>query len=326
MSLFPQPCVSMPAAQKTPVISVVMPVYNAGPYLPEAIESILNQSFGDFEFVCVNDGSTDASLQVLEEYAGRDSRIRILSQSNAGVTKALNAGLAIARGEYIARMDGDDIADPCRFQEQLNYMRDHPDCASVGCLVIHVTASGEERDRSKPDITDQQIRDRLYNGDSTAMPHYGSFMRRDQLNRIGCYREEFSSAQDLDLFLRLCEVGTLANVPLYLMRYREHEGSVGARRSEEQARNAREILRQAYQRRGLPLPPHLAQWTNVLVNVNRSRWAWAALQQRRYADARAHAWRVLRSAPLRKSSWHLAFHAALGPLRPALRSIVRLFR
>jgi len=146
------------------------------------------------------------------------------------------------------------------------------------------------------------------------------------LSKIGNYREEFRTAQDLDLFLRLSDVGKLANVPKYLMRYRVHEGSVGATRGAEQARNAREILRQAYERRGMKLPANLAKWDNIAVATHRLKWGWQAVEEGRYADARGHAWNVLRRKPFRKYAWHLALHAFLGPVRKHIRSIVHGLR
>jgi glycosyltransferase involved in cell wall biosynthesis len=309
-----------------PAISVLMPVYNAGRYLREAVASILHQTAGDFEYLCVDDGSTDDSPAILAELTASDPRIRVITKANGGVTSALNAGLAVARGEFVARMDADDVADPARFAEQLDYMRQHPECAAVGCLVIHTDSCGKERDRSKAYLTHEQITECLWNGNSSALPHYGAFIRRSMLTAVGNYREQFRTAQDLDLFLRLSEIGKLANVPHYLMLYREHEHSVGATKSKNQAANAREILRQAYARTGMELPEHLAKWSNVLITINRSRWAWAALEQGRYTDARGHAWGVLKAQPLRRSSWHLAIHTVLGPLRPGLRSMMRKIR
>ena len=311
---------------KTPAISVLMPVYNAAPHLHEAMDSILGQSFGDFEFLCVDDGSTDSSPDILRDYASRDPRVVIITKPNGGVTSALNAGLKVARGEFVARMDADDIADPQRFEAQVEHMRANPEVVAVGCQVTHMTAHGVNLSLSPLYATHEAIAECLWNGNSSAMPHFGSFMRRAALSQIGNYREEFRTAQDLDLFLRLSEIGKLGNVPRSLMRYRVHEGSVGARKADEQARNAREILRQAYERRGLKLPPHLAKWKNVVVSINRQRWGWQALEERRYADARGHAWSVLRRRPFRKQSWQLALHALFGPCRPAARSVIRGLR
>jgi hypothetical protein len=184
-------------------------------------------------------------------------------------------------------------------------------------------ANGVDQHHSPPYTTHEEICKCLWNGNSSALPHYGAFLRRSVLTQVGNYREEFRTAQDLDLFLRLSEVGKLANVPKYLMRYRVHEGSVGAKKAGDQARNAREILRQAYERKGMKLPKHLAKWDNVVVAVNRLRWGWQALDEGRYADARGHAWAVLRRKPFRKFSWQLALHAAIGPWRKSLKSVLR---
>jgi glycosyltransferase involved in cell wall biosynthesis len=310
----------------TPAISVLMPVYNAALHLREAMDSILGQSFGDFEFLCVDDGSTDQSPNILRDYASRDPRVVIITKPNGGVTSALNAGLKVARGEFVARMDADDIADPQRFEAQMAHMREHPEVVAVGCRVTHMTARGVDISLSPLYATHEEIVQCLWNGNSSAMPHFGSFMRRAALTQIGNYREEFRTAQDLDLFLRLSEIGKFGNVPRSLMRYRVHEGSVGARKADEQARNAREILRQAYERRGMKLPKHLAKWKNVVVSINRQRWGWQALDEGRYAAARGHAWNVLRRRPFRAQSWKLAMHALLGPARPAARGIVRGLR
>ena len=309
-----------------PTISVLMPVFNADRYLRQAIDSILSQTFGDFEFICVDDGCTDGSTQILKDYARHDSRMVILTRSNGGVTSALNTGLAVARGGYVARMDADDVAEPFRLERQLEYMDAHPECAAVGCWVIHIDASGAETQRNERCLTHEEITDSVWDGNAGALPHFGAFIRRNLLTQIGNYREQFPTAQDLDLYLRLSEIGLLANVPQFLMRYREHETSVGVSRAKQQACNAREILRQAYERRGMKLPDRLAKWENFYTLVNRSQWCWRALEEGRYADARKHAWCVLRSRPGRRNSWHLAFHAALGPVRPYLRSAIRVIR
>lgn len=306
-----------------PTISVLMPVYNAARHLRPAMDSILGQSFSDMEFLCVDDGSTDDSANILREYAERDPRVMIVTKANGGVTSALNAGLKVARGQFVARMDADDVADPQRFAEQIELMRSNPELVAVGCHVIHMDANGVDQQKAPTYTTHEEICACLWNGNSSAMPHYGSFMRRSALTRVGNYREQFRTAQDLDLFLRLSEIGKLANVPKFLMHYRVHEGSVGATKAEQQARNAREILRQAYERKGEKLPRHLAKWSNVVVSTNRLRWGWQALQEKRYADARGHAWSVLKNRPLRKFSWQLAFHAALGPWRETLRNLKR---
>ena len=110
--------------QKSPLISVILPVYNAEKYLAEAIDSILNQTFTDFEFIIINDGSTDNSLSILQSYQTQDSRIRLFSRENKGIVMTMNEGIDLARGEWLARMDADDIAMPSRFERQLQHLKE----------------------------------------------------------------------------------------------------------------------------------------------------------------------------------------------------------
>src|SRR5882724_9035284 len=123
-----------------PVISVVMPVYNAERYLRDAVASILQQTFRDFEFIAVDDGSKDRSKAILDEIASADSRLRVVSQANTGIVGALNHGLAVAKGEFVARMDADDFSQPERFAQQVAFLRDHPDCVCLGTAFNYMDA------------------------------------------------------------------------------------------------------------------------------------------------------------------------------------------
>src|SRR5439155_11608891 len=126
----------------TPKISVVMPAYNAGAYLRDAVNSILDQTFRDFEFIIVNDGSSDDTALILQEYEKIDSRVRVFHQENQGMIAALNRGCRMARGKYIARMDADDISFPRRFEKQLEYIERHPQIGMLGTWVYNVDDKG----------------------------------------------------------------------------------------------------------------------------------------------------------------------------------------
>ena len=115
-----------------PIISVVMPVYNGDKYLQEAIESILNQTEGDFEFIIINDGSTDDSPALIDKYRELDSRIKVITQENKGLISSLNTGIDEAKGKYIARMDADDVSLPERFRTQLEYMEKNSKIGACG--------------------------------------------------------------------------------------------------------------------------------------------------------------------------------------------------
>ncbi len=128
----------------TPSISVLMPVYNTERYVAEAIESILAQTFGDFEFIIVNDGSTDDSLAILRRYEQQDQRIRLITRPNTGIVGALNDGLALARAELVARMDADDVSLPERLGKQRDFMSSHPGCVAMSTAYTIMDPDGLE--------------------------------------------------------------------------------------------------------------------------------------------------------------------------------------
>src|SRR5947209_7771425 len=128
-----------------PRLSVVMPVYNAASVVREAIESILNQTFSDFEFIIVDDGSTDDSGKILREYAGRDDRIRLYTQENHGLVASLNRYCRLANGRYIARMDADDISLPRRFEKQFHFLEAHPEVGILGTWIQDIDENGAPR-------------------------------------------------------------------------------------------------------------------------------------------------------------------------------------
>jgi glycosyltransferase involved in cell wall biosynthesis len=128
---------------RSPLISVCMPVYNAERYVSEAIESVLSQTFKDFEFLILDDGSTDGSLAILKGHAERDPRIRLTSRPNKGLAPTLNELMDQARGEFVARMDADDVSLPERLERQADYLRKHPDCVIVGCHALVMDSDGD---------------------------------------------------------------------------------------------------------------------------------------------------------------------------------------
>ena len=127
-----------------PSVSVLMPAYNRQQYVRKAVESILNQTFGDFEFIIVNDGSTDGATEILREYARCDERIVLIEQENSGYVRALNRGLASVRGALVARMDSDDIAMPERLAIQTRFLEEHPDVVAVGGQAVAIDEEGAE--------------------------------------------------------------------------------------------------------------------------------------------------------------------------------------
>src|SRR4051812_18975953 len=156
-----------------------MPVYNALPHLREAVEGILAQTFGDFEFVVIDDGSTDGSTQVLRAYAAADPRIVLVSRPNTGYAIALNEALALATGEFVARMDADDVSLPQRLARQVEYLRAHPECVAVGTGVRFIAAGGTPIARGfRRPRTHEEIDAFHLQRMSSALPHPTVMMRR----------------------------------------------------------------------------------------------------------------------------------------------------
>lgn len=291
-----------------PAISVVMSVYNGEKYAPEAVESILAQTFRDFELIIIDDGSTDGTKALLENYATRDPRVRLISRPNKGLTKTLNEGLGLARGEFIARMDADDVSLPTRFEKQVEFLWAHPDCVCVGARVLRVDPYGSPLSESDHKLTHEEIDAQLIEqGLGWAITHPAAMMRRDAVQKVGGYREQFKTSQDLDLWLRLAEVGRLANLPEVLLKYRYHPESVGFTKFEEQRRVKSIILQDAYTRRGRTPPPEWpkAIFTPLPVAEQLRRWARTALKANNRDIAKKHAIDALKREPLKVDSWRV---------------------
>ena len=234
----------------TPLLSVVMAVYNAGPYLREAVNSILNQSFSEYEFIIVNDGSSDDSLDILTNFASRDSRIKLISRENKGFVASLLEGISHASGKYIARMDADDISLPNRFGQQIEYLETHPDVVCVGGHIEHIDHKSRIITQIKYPKLDSEIQSLLIEGHATIC-HPASMFRASAYQRAGGYRTDCFPAEDLDLWLRLGEVGELANLDSIVIRYRMLESSISGSKRLEQRKAAELACQLAWQRRGI---------------------------------------------------------------------------
>jgi len=201
-----------------PEVSVVMSVYNGADTLPSTIGSILSQEDVDLEFIIVNDGSTDGSDVILEQYAAQDNRIKIISQHNQGLTKALINGCAVAHGKYIARQDAGDISLPGRSRKQLDRFSSYSKAVLVSCGTRFVGPEGEcLYDIIQTDTDAANGLNSLNPKHIRGPSHHGSAMfLRAAYEKIGGYRPEFYFAQDLDLWTRLIEIGSHVTVPKVL--------------------------------------------------------------------------------------------------------------
>lgn len=210
----------------SPLVTVLMPVYNGGTYLAEAIESILNQTWMDFEFLIIDDGSQDETAAVLAHYVGRDVRFRIYHQPNQGLVTALNRGLELALGRYVARMDADDVSRPERLARQVEFMEAHSEVGVCGTWLEMFGGPAKRIFRFPPDdLTLRCVM--LFN---TPMAHPTVMMRREVFQSSHLlYDPTFQEAEDYDLWFRTAEHTFLANIPEVLVSYRSHAGQKNQR-------------------------------------------------------------------------------------------------
>ena len=199
-----------------PPLSVVMPVHNALPFLDASIGSILNQSFSDFEFVILNDASTDGSDTVLRKWEKRDSRIRVIeSPDKLGLAGSSNLIVSTSTARIIARMDADDVSHPDRLRQQLDIMERHSDVVVVGTLCDGIDAAGQ---RTRPADRWRIVRRSRY----IPFPHGSAMFRRKAFDEVGGYRKDFELGEDQDFFFRMTGVGRVVTLPDVLYSFRYH--------------------------------------------------------------------------------------------------------
>lgn len=233
-----------------PLVSVLLPVHNAERYLAQAVESILNQTLTDFELLITDDGSTDRSLQILQGYAARDSRIRLVSRANRGLIATLNEMLDQSQAEYLARMDADDISTPDRLARQVRFLQQHPEIVCVGGAFDLIDPQGRTVQWIPMPQHNDEIQQMLLIG-RTIINHPCALIRRSALQQIGGYDSSMKTVEDLDMLLKLGEIGQLANLPEVVLKYRFHTGSVSAQNIVYQSQMAHEACKRAWERRGI---------------------------------------------------------------------------
>lgn len=292
-------------------IDVVMSVYNAERYLAEAVDSILCQSFRDFRLICVDDGSTDRSADILARFAAEDSRVEVIHQTNRGVVGAANAGVAACTAPLIARMDADDIAMPDRFAKQLQFLDAHPDVVAVGTGILEIdSTAGPLSVVHYPTTHDEIDKGNLVL--RTAIANPTSMIRREALLSVGGYREEFAWVEDLDLWLRLAEIGNLANVPEILLCYRQHAASGTWKGGETRNDRLARLLKETYARRALGSPEHLIRRCHKQRSpAGPLKWAKKAAKQGQWQVACKHLRTQWSSTPLSLRTWSTTAEVAV---------------
>lgn len=233
--------------KKKVMASVIMSAYNAEKYVAEAISSILGQTFSDFEFIIIDDASTDNTGNVIKEFL--DDRIILLENDrNVGLTKSLNKGLKIARGKYIIRADADDINLPDRFEKQIEFMEKNPDIMLASCSMV---TFGKMRSKMLIQVAPEEIRGRLLF--QSVLPHPGFIFRRALYLRGYRYDESFECSQDYEFQARVSRNYGVACMPDALVKYRISNGQVGVKKNEKQQQSSRKVMKEQFAYYGIRL-------------------------------------------------------------------------
>jgi glycosyltransferase involved in cell wall biosynthesis len=220
--------------KQTPSVSVLMSVYNGAGYLQESIESILNQTFTNFEFIIIDDCSTDNSKNIIIDYASKDERIVFSqNQENLGLTKSLNKGIKIAKGKYVARQDADDVSLPQRLEKQVSVLDSHPAIALVSCDIEVIDSEGncigKHHRACESDLVGWYLL--FYNH---LAGHSQTIFRRELVMNLGAYCESYRYSQDYELWCRLVRVGKILIIPEVLLQQRRHNQSISTAKSSQQ--------------------------------------------------------------------------------------------
>jgi glycosyltransferase involved in cell wall biosynthesis len=301
-----------------------MSVYNGKDFLRESIDSILDQTYTDFEFIIIDDGSTDGTAEVLDSY--KHPSIRVHAQKNQGLTKALNTAISLSRGEYLARQDADDVSKPERLGKQVTFLDGNEKVGLVGTYYNRIDLRGNILQDMKPLVRSDELKKRLESHNQFA---HGSVMfRRRCIECVGIYREEFRVAQDYDLWLRISERFDVANLPEFLYQWRLNLSSQSVRSFDVQNDHASMASELAKERRSRGVdrllelsPEERAAWTREFLEsrlgdvrdgeaFGYNKWAKVFLDGGNHQEAIRFILRSLSVDPFRIDTWKLLFRAS----------------
>lgn len=312
---------------KPPLISVVMGVYNGEQYLREALESVLSQEKVNFEFIIVNDGSTDTTSAILSEYAAQDERIHVLNQDNLGLTQSLILGCNEARGKYIARQDADDISASGRLAKLLQFIESDKQFLFVSSWTEYIGPNGEKlHNVTRPSVPEDATQQLLH--ERKGPPAHGSVMfRKDAYEQAGGYRKQFYYAQDADLWLRMAQHGLVAYVPEYLYKYRYSAGAISSDRRDIQKRFGElgqachaarmndepeeQFLKMAAELRDKVLSGEVERMASHKRKAASNYFLGSGLYEQRDPQARLYFWEVIKADPLHWRAWLKMFSSVI---------------
>ena len=268
----------------SPKISVLMPAYNADKYISEAIESILNQTFTDFEFIIVDDSSTDKTWEIIQEYAKKDDRIIALqNEVNSKICITLNNGIAIAKGKYIARMDADDWSYPDRLEKQFKFMEENPEIAISGGTMEICDEKMNVLNKRIYNLTDKEIRKKLFR--YSPFSHPLIIYKTKVAKKIHGYNGRFYVAQDYDFYFRMGMLGKFGNIKNVLLRLRTHPESSSMKKARIQEKFTLMIRKMAVKKYGYRMTIadkayNFLQWLSMYVVTPKIKfWIFNKLRQ-----------------------------------------------
>jgi glycosyltransferase involved in cell wall biosynthesis len=235
--------------QENPLISIVMPVYNSDDYLAGSIESILQQTFRNFEFIIICDDPTENTKKIIDSFRQWDDRLQVIYQKREGLVAALNKGCSLARGKYIARMDADDISLEERLKIQVDYMEGHPD---IGLCGSAVRTFGEFETTIKFPVADSVIKATLlfYN----PFAHPTVIMRKEIMDSYDLqYNDEFTFIEDYELWVQFSKISRFSNIDKVLLKYRIHPDKVSTKSRPQQQKNACSVFAEQLEALDIPM-------------------------------------------------------------------------
>ena len=268
-------------------VSVVMPIYNGQQFVGEAIHSVLAQTHRDFELVAVDDGSSDGTLAILQEFAAADSRVRVIAQANGGIACARNRALQEARADWVVNLDHDDVMLPNRIERQLAFIATHPDVKVFSCRAYYINAAGRIFGKTKCEpITTREAFERYFaTNQPIGINQSSAALHRPTVLEVGGYRSQFDAVEDLDLWNRIAECGHLVlQQDELLTKYRIHGSSVTASRTRQSWQKAAWAIACMEARRAGRREP---SWEEHRANLRAQSW-WRRLQCERQLLARVN--------------------------------------
>lgn len=228
-----------------------MPIFNNGEYLNESIESIVLQSYKNFEFIIVDDASCDTSPEILSQWAAKDPRLKVITnKENMGLTKSLNKAIGAARGEYIARQDGDDISLPERFEKQIEFFQKYPEITIAGTFGYIIDKQGAILGKEVLPASSEEIKRDFIK--RNPLMHTSVMIKKEILDGVGGYDETFKTSQDYELWSRILRIAKGGNVPLFLVKKRYHLNMISIKKDRDQLINTILVQKKAIHRGDYP--------------------------------------------------------------------------